>query len=231
MNPVRKVFACLAGGLGVFGLVLCFLCFSCSQKLPTATQDQPSVLNSTAVEKGPSGGYTNNPKTRKYLEAPDEFAEEPEADTVVFNPDSLDYTAAEAGETVEKSVGSSGYTIKLPIGTKDTALLVIPDGALAQNWNLSLRANLVPTRDEKMSVAIYDFSPDGLVYLKDCYLVQPSRFPDGTVLTLSWYNPVSEKWEEECTARVQNGQAVFVIKHFSTYGAPYDGDGLGSGGQ
>jgi|GEM_PF-2702120 len=229
MNPLRRFFCHLLGGAGVVGIALYLLVFSCSQKIPTAPSGQPVALQSATVENS-SGGVTKKPY-RKYYEVFEEFAEEPEADTVVFNPDSLDYTAAEAGETVEKSVGSSGYTIKLPIGTKDTALLVIPNGALDQNWNLSLRANLVPTRDEKMSVAIYDFSPDGLVYMKDCYLVQPSRFPDGTVLTLSWYNPVSEKWEEECTARVQNGQAVFVIKHFSTYGAPYDGDGLGSGGQ
>ncbi len=156
--------------------------------------------------------------------------EEPET-VVAFEPDSLDYATAEAGETVEKSVGPSGYTIKFPIGTKDTALLIVPDGALGQNWNLSLRANLVATRDEKMSVALYDFFPDGLVYLKDCYLVQPSRFPEGTLVALSWFNPASGKWEEESVARVQNGRAIFVIKHFSTYGAPYDGDGLGSGGQ
>ena len=229
MIPLRRFFGPLLGGVDIIGIVLFFLILSCSQRLPTAPSGQPVALQSVTIEK-PSGGVIKKP-SGKYIEAPGEFFEELEADTVVFNPDSLDYTAAEAGETIEKSVGSSGYTIKLPIGTKDTALLIIPDGALDQNWSLSLRANLVPTRDEKMSVAIYDFFPDGLVYLKDCYLVQPSRFPDGTVLTLSWFNPVSEKWEEECTSRVQNGQAVFVIKHFSTYGAPYDGDGLGSGGQ
>ncbi|HLG94388.1 MAG TPA: hypothetical protein VI546_06090 [candidate division Zixibacteria bacterium] len=229
MNALRKLMAHLAGGLGTVGVAFFFLVFSCSQKLPTAPQGQPAVLKSAAVEK-PSGGLTKK-QSGDYLEAPDELAEEPEADTVTFEPDSLDYTAVDAGESVEKSVGLAGYTIKFPIGTKDTALLIVPDGALAQNWNLSLRANLVPTRDEKMSVAIYDFFPDGLVYLKDCYLVQPTRFPDGTFLVLSWFNPLSGKWEEESVARVQGGKAVFVIRHFSTYGAPYDGDGLGSGGQ
>ncbi|MCI0329486.1 MAG: hypothetical protein L0196_00825 [candidate division Zixibacteria bacterium] len=35
MRPVRKFFAHLAGGLGVIGIALFFLVFSCSQKLPT----------------------------------------------------------------------------------------------------------------------------------------------------------------------------------------------------
>ncbi|MGH8004546.1 MAG: hypothetical protein ACRECJ_07470, partial [Limisphaerales bacterium] len=209
---------------------LFFLVFSCSQKLPTAPQGQPVILKSVTVEKSSSG--STNKRSGKYLEAPDEFGDEPEVEMVVaFEPDSLDYATAEAGETVARSVGPSGFTIKFPIGTKDTALLIVPDGALDQNWNLTLRANLATTRDEKMSVALYDFFPDGLVYLKDCYLVQPTRFPDGTLLALSWLNPLSGKWEEESVARVQNGKAVFVIRHFSTYGAPYDGDGLGSGGQ
>ncbi len=230
MNPLRKFFAHLGGAVGVVGLALFFLVFSCSQKLPTAPQGQPAVLKSVAVEK-PSGGFTKK-ESGKYLEVPDDFLEVPEAAAAVaFAPDSLDYTTADAGETVERSVGPSGYTIKFPIGTKDTALLIVPDGALAQNWNLSLRADLVSTRDEKMSVALYEFFPEGLVYSKDCYLVQPTRFPDGTLLTLSWFNPLSGKWEEESVARVQNGKVVFTIRHFSTYGAPYDGDGLGSGGQ
>jgi hypothetical protein len=229
MNPLRRFFAHLASKLGAPAGALFFLIFGCGQKLPTVPQGQTPVLSSAAAENS-SGGFIKK-QTGKHLEAPDAGLEELGVDTVAFEPDSLDYATAETGETVEKSVGPSGYTIKFPIGTKDTALLIVPDGALDQNWNLSLRANLVPTRDEKMSVALYDFSPDGLVYLKDCYLVQPTRFPDGTLLVLSWFNPASGKWEEESVARVQNGRAVFVIKHFSTYGAPYDGDGLGSGGQ
>lgn len=232
MNPLSKFFRHLAGAAGVFGIALFFLVFSCSQKLPTAPQGQPAMLQSVSIEDSTTAGEFEKKRPGKYLEAPDEFVVEPEADAAVaFEPDSLDYATADAGETVERSVGPSGYTIKFPIGTKDTALLIVPDGALAQNWNLSLRADLVATRDEKMSVALYEFFPDGLVYLKDCYLVQPTPFPDGTLLTLSWFNPVSEKWEEESVARVQNGKATFVIRHFSKYGAPYDGDGLGSGGQ
>jgi hypothetical protein len=228
MNPLRRLLNHLLGGAGVAGIALFFLVFSCSQKIPTAPEGRPVVLKSVAAEESP-GEFVKKP-SGKYLEAPDEFVQEPEAETVVaFEPDSLDYTATETGEAVERSVGSSGYTVKFPIGTKDTALLVVPDGALDKSWNLSLRADLVSSRDEKMSVAMYDFFPEGLVYLKDCYLIQPTRFPDGTLLALSWYNPLSNKWEEESVARVQNGQAVFVIKHFSKYGAPYDG--LGSGGQ
>ena len=232
MTPLSKFFRHLAGTAGLLGIALFFLVFSCSQKLPTAPSDQSSILNSVSTENTTTTGGFEKKRPGKYLEAPDEFTEPSETDiTVRLEPDSLDYTTADAGETVEKSVGPSGYTMKFPIGTQDTALLIIPDGALAQNWNLSLRANLVPTRDEKMSVALYEFFPEGLNYLKDCYLVQPTRFPDGTLLALSWFNPLSRKWEEESVARVQNGRAVFVIKHFSTYGAPYDGDGLGSGGQ
>lgn len=232
MNPLRKFFAHLGGAVGVVGLALFFLVFSCSQKLPTAPQGQPSILPSVSTEDSTTAGGFEKRRPGKYLEAPDEFTEPSEPGTAIrFEPDSLDYATADAGETVEKSVGPSGYTIKFPIGTKDTALLICPEGALDQSWNLSLRANLVATRDEKMSVALYEFFPEGLVYLKDCYLVQPTRFPDGTLLTLSWFNPVSGKWEEESVASVQNGKAVFVIRHFSTYGAPYDGDGLGSGGQ
>ena len=232
MNPLSKFFRHLAGAAGMFGIALFFFVFSCSQKLPTAPSNQPSVLNSVSVEDTTTTSGFEERRPGKYLEAPDEFTKPPETDmTVRFEPDSLDYTTADAGETVEKSVGPSGYTIKFPIGTKDTALLICPEGALDQSRNLSLRADLLSTRDEKMSVAVYKFFPEGLIYLKDCYLVQPTRFPDGTLLTLSWFNPLSGKWEEESVARVQNSRVVFVIKHFSTYGAPYDGDGLGSGGQ
>ena len=228
MNPVRRLFGHLLGGMGTVGLALFFLVFSCTQKLPTSPSGRPAAPQTVSVNN--SSGEPEEKTSRKYLEAPDEFVVEPGAEvTATFNPDSLDYATIETGEAVEKSVGPSGYIVKFPIGTKDTALLVVPDGALHQNWNLSLRANLVPTRDEKMSVAMYDFFPEGLVYSKDCYLVQPCRYPDGTLVVLSWFNPDSGKWEEESVARVQNGQAVFVIKHFSKYGAPYDG--LGSGGQ
>jgi hypothetical protein len=187
------------------------------------------VLQSTTVEKS-SGGSITKPSGKKYLEAPDEFGGEPETDGILsFDADEIDATKIESGLTVLKLVGLAGDTIRFPIGEKDTALLIVPEEALDLNVTLSLKADLVPKRDEKMSVAMYDFFPEGLVYLKDCYLIQPTRFPDGTLLALSWFDPLSNKWEQESVARVQNGRAVFVIKHFSKYGAPYDG--LGSGGQ
>jgi hypothetical protein len=152
---------------------------------------------------------------------------------VAFDPSKMDSTEMEVGTAVFRTVSYDGDTIAFPIGngSKDTAYLICPRGALKKGTNvtLNLKGDVMRTTDSTMLVAMYNLLPHGLVYEKDCYLVQPARFKDGTLLALSWYDPLSEKWVQESVCPVNNGQVVFILKHFSNYGAPLEA--LSSGGQ
>ncbi len=231
MRYLRRLYKHFLGGLGVFGISLCFLIFSCSQKLPTAPQGNSTALNSPgsvpfAPPGNPHGGLTD-------ADVGDDDGEIP-ADTVItFDPGKMDSTEMEVGAAVFRTVSYDGDTIAFPIGngSKDTAYLILPRGALKKGTNvtLNLKGDVMRTTDSTMLVAMYNFLPHGLVYEKDCYLVQPARFKDGTKLALLWYDPLSGKWTEENVGVVANGRVVFVIKHFSNYGAPLEA--LSSGGQ
>ncbi len=211
MKPLQKLYTRLAGAMGIVGISLFFLVFSCTQKLPTAPQNTVLV---SPLQAGPAAPPNGNPVT-----------------VVTFNPGGVDTASTKAGTTVFRAVGYNGDTIAFPIGDKDTAYLICPRGAVKSGTNvtLNLKGNFVLTNDGAMSASMYNFLPHGFVFEKDCYLIQPARFPNGTQLELSWRNPSSGQWVLENVSTVSNGRVIFKIRHFSDYGAPLEA--LSSGGQ
>jgi len=67
-------------------------------------------------------------------------------------------------------------------------------------------------------IVFYDFGPDGLVFNEDCTLLLDSKLPEGTVLTLFWYNPDTRQWEVDQQGEADHkGVVEFEINHFSKY--------------
>jgi hypothetical protein len=222
----RTHFKTILGTTGAAGLAFSLLLLSCAQNPPTAP---PSSL-----APNPRAGIPSVDPKRKFFDAEISTAlEEPSetsADSVVyFDAEKLDFSGLQVNLPVIKLVGFEGDSIPIPMG-KDTAYLVIVRGALdGLTVNLNLLSSLAPTEDGKMRVVLYNFFPEGLFFEKECYLIQPARFPEGARVALSWFDPLGGKWVQESIGQVKDGKVKFVIKHFSQYGAPMEA--LSSGGQ
>ncbi|MBI3873405.1 MAG: hypothetical protein HY304_10065 [candidate division Zixibacteria bacterium] len=118
-------------------------------------------------------------------------------------------------DTVVQLVSSSGGTIYLTTG-KHASTLVIPKDALASAVLISAVAAEVMT--PYGAVTLYDFGPDGLVFAKASRLTLQVDIPDGSPLSLYWWNPATGIWELQQTAKVAKGKVTFDILHFSQYG-------------
>lgn len=210
-KSLRKLYKHLAGAVVVFGISLFFLIFSCTQKLPTSPENKATIFNSLqSIPSVPNGGTPA---------------------VIKFNPWKMDSVPIALGMPIIRMVGYNGDTVAFPIGIRDTAYLIIPRGAVKPNTNvtLTLKSDVKRTTDSTMLVALYHFLPQGQVFEKECYLVEPARFQDGTELELSYFNPSSGQWVRENVSTVSNRRVIFKIKHFSDYGAPLEA--LSSGGQ
>jgi len=111
--------------------------------------------------------------------------------------------------------GKRATVIQLRHGREKTQL-VIPAGALETTVEICAEVELVETRDSL--VRLYDFTPDGLVFLKPAKLILKAKFPKGTRLNLYWFNPDTGVWELEQTVKTgKKGKVKFDIYHFSKY--------------
>ena len=103
MQPLRKLLAHLAGGIGVIGIALFFLAFSCSQKTPTAPVVSQAP-NPAAGQVVPAGPMESVPIVGDLLE-----------------------------KTVGKLIGWLGGVLAIPVqNTNRISLLTFPVGSLLQ---------------------------------------------------------------------------------------------------
>ncbi len=202
MPPLRKFLAHMAGGLGVIGIAFFFLVFSCSQKLPTAPVAPVQV--SSPTDAPPPAGST------------------PGLNLIGGN-----LLGGLLG-LVKKVIGVLGGILSIPVeNTPYKSLLVIPKGALTQNVTISAGGRF----DKMENATFYDFSPDGLNFLKPASLLHRAREANGSVLNLWYFNPQTKCWEKAGSATVISGTATFSVLHFSKWAVSPEWDGLGSGGQ
>jgi len=197
MKPLTKFYRRLLGGGGIVGILFFFLIFSCSQKLPT----------SPIISQAP------NPRAGMVSTGP--------AASVSVSGNLL-------GNTVGKLIGWLGGELIIPIeNTKDTSLLVIPQGSLLNAVYITASARF----GSYQKATFYNFGPDRLVFLKPVSLVHRAREPDGAVLILWYFNPDTRQWEKSGSATVIGGVATFPILHFSNYAVTGQRSALSSGGQ
>ncbi len=94
--------------------------------------------------------------------------------------------------------------------------LIISRGAVESEVTITAEVHNFTTA--RGTVRVYDFGPDGLVFLKPVMLVLKADVPRGTVLKLWWFNPATGAWEfQESVAPNRRGVTVFKIHHFSKY--------------
>lgn len=112
-------------------------------------------------------------------------------------------------------IGVLGGQVCTSLGDGRKCGLDVPSGALDERTAISMR---VEDLGGRKSAALFDFGPDGLVFEKPSTLFFDVRDPNGTVKTLTWWDPVAEKWVVQGTARVRDGRVTFSLNHFSKYG-------------
>lgn len=103
--------------------------------------------------------------------------------------------------------------LQLETGLSD---LFIPPGAVRVPVLVTALAVQVATPFG--SVTLYDFGPNGLRFQAPARLTLEVNVPDGSQLSLSWYNPVTKRWEVQESGVVRNGRISFSVRHFSKYG-------------
>lgn len=202
MQPLRKFVAHMAGGLGVIGIALFFLVFSCGQKLPTAPV-APTQVSSPTV-------------------APTSAGSTPSLNLIGGN-----LLGGLLG-VVGKLIGWLGGVLSIPIeNTTYKSILSIPTGALLKPVYITAGGRF----DRAENATFYDFGPDGQQFLKPVSLAHRAQEPNGKVLNLWYFNPNTRQWEKAGSATVVAGTATFSILHFSKWAVSPEWDGLGSGGQ
>jgi len=112
-------------------------------------------------------------------------------------------------------VGVFGGTIEMSLGSESSTLYV-PSGALKEPVEIGAEAVLLVSGRDVLR--LFDFSPDGLIFLRPAVLTLDTDLPPNTVLKLYYLNPNTGRWQLE-QAAVTNGDGVviFNIKHFSKY--------------
>ncbi len=116
---------------------------------------------------------------------------------------------------VVEVVGALGGQICTSLGNGRKCGLDVPAGALDQPTAISMR---VEDFEGRLSSAIFDFGPDGLVFEKSTTLFYDVKDPNGTIKTLTWFDPVANQWVVQAQAKVKNGRVTFSVNHFSKYG-------------
>lgn len=130
-------------------------------------------------------------------------------------------------ETFKTFEASGGYLVIER--SSGQSYFYVPPGALEEPVTITAKAKEKAKQKSKKKghsggsdpsqiTVEYEFGPDGLVFGKDSWLQHRTDAPDGTVLTMWWFNPATGEWEEAATARCWGHWAFFPIHHFSKYG-------------
>lgn len=112
-------------------------------------------------------------------------------------------------------IGKNGGRLILALADGPSSL-DIPERALNKTVIISALGAQLST--PWGTVTLFDFSPDGLRFKKPATLTVTVNAPNGTVLSLYWFNPKKGKWELEMQAAVLGNKIHFEINHFSKYG-------------
>jgi len=108
-----------------------------------------------------------------------------------------------------------GGVLKLEVVGARTELH-IPSGAVAEP--VEITGSVESFMTENGMTFIYDFGPDGLVFLEPAKLKIKTDDKRDKVLTLWWFNPATDQWEfQACASPDANGTSQFRINHFSKY--------------
>lgn len=179
--------------LGVFGLAL----GGCSIDAPYAPSEKASVLNkieAVELELGPdpfSAAQNNGSLARRGLVA-----------LTVYDEGMGDVDGRGAVIVIDQLDESSKLVVP-PRALKEPVTIEAKTAQFATPWG---------------PVWFYDFSPDGLQFLRPARLYLNTEMPRGEPLKLFWFNPETGKWQLEQVATTDNsGKVVFLINHFSKY--------------
>lgn len=134
-----------------------------------------------------------------------------------------------AAETEEYLWGEDLFTAvdggSLVIGTNGNFHeLLVPVGALP--YDVTIRVEIIKVEDKKDDlVIIYDFAPDGLVFLQPAYLIiDPAKLLGKKATCVDFYyldeSVFPAVWTLQGTycADSRTGKATIPIEHFSKYG-------------
>lgn len=134
--------------------------------------------------------------------------------SAVFNDMSSGVIIAVEAST-SKLVGVLGSSLGLWLPSGGTRFSV-PALALEEPTRIDMKVKQV--KIDKHVCTLYDFGPDGLRFKRPSTLTLGLPYPDGTVVTLRWYNPETGNWEVQDSKPVRFGRVQFSINHFSKYG-------------
>lgn len=112
-------------------------------------------------------------------------------------------------------VGPGGGTLEVQLGD-NSGTLRIPPGALRRLVRITMGA--LQHETPWNNATIFEFGPDGLVFILPAMLTLETDRPDGTLLRIYWWNPDKRVWVFQQAATVRDGRVSFMIRHFSKYG-------------
>ncbi len=160
------------------------------------------VLFTGCAQKSPTSPYMSNiptPQANSLAQSSDKFKVFCESDfSIDFN------SLLDLSKLVEVSIGCGSSRLVFPAFS--VPYLVTITGTVEQG--LSFKEGFVTQMT---------FFPDGLTFLKPVEFHYRSSSADGSEIKFYWYDPDKGIWCLQQTEKVQNGEVVFEIKHFSKY--------------
>jgi hypothetical protein len=112
-------------------------------------------------------------------------------------------------------IGPAGGVLNLTFG-ETTSRFAVPARALTEAVRISAVGALFHT--PWGDIAMYDFSPDGLKFIRPATLTLSNVYSPGELAKLYWFNPRTGRWQLEQVGRPdRNGNVTFLIFHFSKY--------------
>lgn len=174
--------------------VLAVLAAGCSQNAPNAPTD-PDLDGLKAIAHV-EGEYGPDPLTAGAQDGPAKIV------TV----------SVESGEAV---IGPEGGVINLGLGSA-ASQFVVPHHALTEDVLIRVLAGKFPT--PQCEVYLFDFSPDGLKFIRPATLTLHDDFQQGKLAKLYWFNPQTGLWQLQQVGKPdKKGNITFQIFHFSKY--------------
>ncbi len=124
-------------------------------------------------------------------------------------------TVVTVEKTTSKLVSVLGGTLETTLPSGATRFHV-PVGGVDELVRIDMKVK--QTKIDKKYCTMYEFGPKGLEFNRTSTLTLLLPYPEGTVVTLRWFNPGTGQWEVQDSKPVRFGRVQFGVWHFSKYG-------------
>lgn len=169
--------------------VLGLLAVGCSQNSPLAPTTAGFEANAAPNKPGTSTPTANEYATREF------------------------YTVVNGSTAV---IGPGGGTLNISFDDGAGATFAVPPLSLKRDVLITAQPSVVQAAAGPMYV--FDFSPDGLRFLRPAILTLDADFVPGQPVKLYWLNERTGKWQvENIGIPDSDGKVKFQIFHFSKY--------------